>query len=280
MLTERRQQQVIADLVHGLTPTINPENLQDPYDYLWEIVINRPPHEAYQELLRTKLSEADLTGVIDDILTLEPGYQPKHQSLAEIGPSLPQTTWFWPNWIPRGVLTLLAAWPGVGKTYLALDLAQRVIADRLAPDESPFQLRTGNVIYVDAEDFLSDIYERATVWGMDLNKFFPIQRPPRDLIDMSRAEYQDQLIEMCYDLRPDLVIVDSLSSVNSKGGKQYRGSTGCAGLLRRDQWRFRFDPYLDPPSAQTQQRCHSGCHDARPARLWTPGGYGPQHSQP
>ena len=27
----------------------------------------------------------------------------------------------------------------------------------------------------------------------------------------------DHLIEMCYDLRPDLVIIDSLSSVNVKG---------------------------------------------------------------
>jgi hypothetical protein len=137
--------------------------------------------------------------------------------LAEIGPELPQTTWFWQAWIPRGLLTLLAAWPGVGKTYLALDLAQRVIASLPTPDESTFVLKTGRVIYVDAEDFLPDIYERALVWGMDLDKFYPIRRPPRDLIDMSRPQYQDPLIDMCFDLQPDLVIVDSLSSVNARG---------------------------------------------------------------
>jgi hypothetical protein len=115
------------------------------------------------------------------------------------------------------LLTLLAAWPGVGKTYFALDLARRVIANLPAPDNSSFELSTSRAIYVDAEDFLPDIYERALVWGMELDKFYPIRRPPRDLIDMSRREYQDPLIDMCHDLRPDLVIVDSLSSVNSRG---------------------------------------------------------------
>jgi hypothetical protein len=34
---------------------------------------------------------------------------------------------------------------------------------------------------------------------------------------MSRSEYQDDLIDMCYDIQPDLVIVDSLSSINLRG---------------------------------------------------------------
>jgi hypothetical protein len=96
-------------------------------------------------------------------------------------------------------------------------MAHRVVSNLPAPDDSPFEIRTGHIVYVDAEDFLPDIYERATVWGTDLSKFYPIRRPPRDLIDMSRPVYQDPLIDMCYDLQPDLVIVDSLSSVNSKG---------------------------------------------------------------
>jgi hypothetical protein len=52
---------------------------------------------------------------------------------------------------------------------------------------------------------------------MDMSKFYPVRRPPRELIDMSRPEYQDDLIDMCSDIQPDLVIVDSLSSVNVRG---------------------------------------------------------------
>ncbi len=224
MLTERRQRQAIADLIHGLEPELNYAQLTKTYRKLWQEVLDcldhgQDPHDVYQELYRLKLSEAseELADIIDAILVAEPGYRPKYPSLAEIGPELPQTTWFWQAWIPRGLLTLLAAWPGVGKTYLALDLAQRVIAGLPAPDESVFQLKTGRVIYVDAEDFLPDIYERAMVWAMDLDRFYAIRRPPRDLMDMSRPEYQDQLIDMCFDLQPDLVIVDSLSSVNARG---------------------------------------------------------------
>lgn len=224
MLTERRQRQAIVDLIHGLEPELDYDELTKSYRKLWQEVQDCLQHgydryDIHQELYRFKQSESGekLANIIDAILVAEPGYRPTYPSLATIGPELPQTTWFWQAWIPRGLLTLLAAWPGVGKTYLALDLAQRVITKLPAPDESAFELRTGQVIYVDAEDFLPDIYERATVWGMDLDKFYPIRRPPRDLIDMSRPEYQDQLIDMCFDLQPDLVIVDSLSSVNSKG---------------------------------------------------------------
>ncbi len=233
MLTPWRQQQAIADLVHGLTPALNPQSLQEPYDFLWGLVVDRPAQEAYQQLIRAKMSEPDLAGIIDDILSLEPGYKLRHRSLAEIGPLLPQTTWFWPEWIPRGSLTLLAAWPGIGKTYLALDLAYRVIANAPAPDETEFVLKTSRVIYVDAEDFLPDIFERAAVWGMDMDKFYPIRRPPRDLIDMSRSTYQDPLIDMCLDLQPDLIIVDSLSSVNARGENNIEDLRDVLGFFYR-----------------------------------------------
>lgn len=224
VLTERRQQQAIVDLIFGFEPELPYQTLSKPYRVIWQEVQRflqngLDSHDIFQEMYRFKLSELGepLADLIDAILVLEPGFRQNYLSLQEIGPDLPQTTWFWPDWIPRGLLTLLAAWPGVGKTYLALDLAHRVISDLPAPDESPFAIRTGRVIYVDAEDFLPDIYERAVVWGMDLDKFYPIRRPPRDLIDMSRPEYQDPLIDICFDLQPDLVIVDSLSSVNIRG---------------------------------------------------------------
>jgi hypothetical protein len=224
MLTERRQQQAIVDLIHGLEPELDHAQLSKPYRTLWQEVKDclehgYDPHEIHQELYRFKLSDRGetLAKIIDAILVSEPGYRQSYRSLQEIGAELPETSWFWQAWIPRGLLTLLAAWPGVGKTYLALDLARRVVANLPAPDESAFELETGRVVYVDAEDFLPDIYERATAWGMNLDQFYPIRRPPRDLIDISQPEYQDPLIDMCFDLRPDLVIVDSLSSVNAKG---------------------------------------------------------------
>lgn len=224
MLIERRQQQAIVDLIHGLKPELDHSQLSKSYRTIWQEVKDcldhsYDPHEIHQELYRLKLSEGGekLADIIDAILVSEPGYRQTYRSLQEIGAELPQTSWFWQAWILRGLLTLLAAWPGVGKTYLALDLARRVVANLPAPDGSTFELETGRVVYMDAEDFLPDIYERAMAWGMNLDQFYPIRRPPRDLIDMSLPEYQDPLIDICFDLHPDLVIVDSLSSVNTRG---------------------------------------------------------------
>jgi hypothetical protein len=224
MLTNRRQQQALADLLHGLEPEVFFEQFSEPYRSLWREIchlldLGYDRYDIQQELARLKLREGDdqLAATIDAVQVLEPGATRQYTSLQEIGPALPQTTWLWPAWLPRGLLTLLAAWPGVGKTYFALDLARRVIANLPAPDGVPLNLTGGAVIFVDAEDFLPDVYERATVWGMALDRFYPLRRPPRDLMDLSRAEYQDPLIEMCYDLRPDLVIIDSLSLVNVRG---------------------------------------------------------------
>lgn len=218
MLTNRRQQQAICDLLNSKEPELNLYQLTDPYDYLWGIVEGaRNTQEAYQLLYRAKTEEPDIAGVIETILSMEPGHTQNYQNLANIGPGLPDVKWLWPGWIPRGMLSMLAAWPGIGKTYAALDIARRLIDGLPAPDNSEFNLKCPNVIYVDAEDFLPMIHLRTSTWDMDMSKFYPIRRPPRDLIDMTKKSYQDELIDMCYDLNPDLIIVDSLSSVNSRG---------------------------------------------------------------
>lgn len=215
MLTTRRQQQVIRDIAAGVQPQYGPDDL----DYNYRIIathISKAP-SPFEALVAMKYDN-EWADLIDPILSLSPGHRDQHQNLAQIGPTLPESSWLWKNWIPRGLLTLLAAYPGVGKTYFTLDLARLLISGQAPPDGESFRnLNTGHVIYVDAEDFLPEIYQRALAWQMDMTKFFPIQRPSDDLLDYAEVKYRDDLHEACLDLRPDLVIVDSLSSVNSKG---------------------------------------------------------------
>lgn len=217
MLTQRRQQQALANLIHGHDPALDLSALQPPYDYIFDYIDGYDTQEAYQLLLRLKLINDKFSATIDNILSLEPGLKYQHESLADIGPTLPDIMWLWPGWLPQGLMSLLAAWPGVGKTYFALDLARRLADGLPAPDGQDLHHHSQNVIYVDAENFLPAIHARAQAWGMDSSTFYPIRRPPRDLIDMANVEYQDTLVDMCYDLRPALVIIDSLSSVNLKG---------------------------------------------------------------
>ncbi len=220
MFTDRLQQQALADLISGLEPKLIFEDLDEMYQKIWVYVEGYEPLDAHQMLTRLKLlndGDKKIARNIEAIQAMEPGYRKEFQPLQDLASEIQPLTWFWPDWIPRGALTLLAAWPGVGKTYIALHLAHCVISSLPAPDEIALDIKTGHVIYVDAEDFLPDIYERARVWNMDMSKMYLFRHLPREILDLSKKPYQDELIEMCHALRPDLVIVDSLSGVNPKG---------------------------------------------------------------
>lgn len=218
LLTQRRQMQAVRDKMAGLQPALKFEQLRAPFDYLFEVV-ETAEHYPFEALAQVKAEHSDLVGIVNDILDLTPGQRPEYRSLAAIGPELPEIEWLWPGWIPKGFLTLLAAAPGVGKSYLTLDIAQRLIGGQAAPDGGEFapDALGRPIIYVDAEDFLPVLYQRVLAWGMDVGRFYPFQRPARSIIDLANPEYQDHLIDMTWDLRPSLIIVDSLSRVNRRG---------------------------------------------------------------
>jgi hypothetical protein len=219
MLTARRQQQAICDLLKGSQPELELSQLTPPYDFLWEVVTYHLPdrYGALEALLSTKGEHPDLSPIIDTIAEMRPAAKQKYETLAAIGPSLPDVTWYWPDWIPRGLLTVLAADAGIGKTNVALDLGRRNIMGLPGPDGAPLDIRSGNIIYVDAEGFLPVVYNRLAGWDMNLNKFYPVQRPAREMLDLGAKSNQDQLIDMCYDLKADMLIIDSLSTIISKG---------------------------------------------------------------
>lgn len=137
-------------------------------------------------------------------------------SLLEIADTLPPVGWLWPNWIPRGMLSLLGAFQGTGKSWMVLDLARIVIDGGVWPDGSPVE-RTGCVVYVDAEGIPQVLNERAVALNINRRKLFLQMAEPGEVFDLSRREWQDRLIDAVMTLRPQLVIIDSLSSISSTG---------------------------------------------------------------
>jgi hypothetical protein len=135
--------------------------------------------------------------------------------LAELAP--PEIEWVWEGWIPRGMLTLLGAMPSAGKSYVALDLARRVIEGSAFPDGTPVP-EPGPVIFVDAENVPQIHNRRATAWGMDRSQLY-LMGPGdnRLMIDLSREAERDRLVEWAWAKRPVLIVVDSLSSVTTRG---------------------------------------------------------------
>src|SRR4051812_37112753 len=79
--------------------------------------------------------------------------------------------WLWPERIPLGKLTLLAGDPGLGKSFLSLDLASRVTRGGEWPDACATKAVQGSVVLLSAEDDLEDtVCPRLQAAGADLAK--------------------------------------------------------------------------------------------------------------
>lgn len=152
------------------------------------------------------------------------------QPFSEIAPLIPEVKWLWPSWIPLSMISLLGATSGAGKSMVALELCKRVIHGIPFPGTQASN-PTGNVIYVDAEYVPETIKERATWWKMDLSKFFLMQARPNDMVDFTRPEYREQLRAMVSSIKPRMVVIDSLSSVTSKGENAIEEVRSIMGFL-------------------------------------------------
>ena len=65
-----------------------------------------------------------------------------------------EVIWIWPGRIPQGKLTILAGDPGLGKSYLSLDLAARISSGNSLPDGTVAP--QGTVLLMSAEDGAAD----------------------------------------------------------------------------------------------------------------------------
>jgi predicted ATP-dependent serine protease len=144
-----------------------------------------------------------------------PARSPKpivYQSLHE-QPAVPSIDWLWPAWIPVGMLTILGAAPGVGKSLVALDLARRIIHDGPFPDGAPVPCPGSNVLIVDAEGPLALLNQRVQAWDIDSRNLFPMPPPKRlGMFDLIQPDQITLLGRMMGNIRPALVIVDSLAA--------------------------------------------------------------------
>jgi len=147
-----------------------------------------------------------------------------YPSLLEMDALYPPVSWLWPSWIPRGMLTLLGAAPGTGKSFVALDLARRVIEGLPFPDGAA-PGRRGRVLIVDAEGVPSLLQDRARAWGFDRHRLFlMLPKGPEHGIDLSNPAGREELRARCFNIQPELVIIDSLAAATSRGESSLEGA--------------------------------------------------------
>lgn len=219
MLTRRMQIQAIADMMAGMgNGHMRLQDFEEPWRSISRAIAAASAEKRQQALIEALNGRSDRDSIIGAIMAAVPGEQAaRFPSLAEIADGLPPVEWLWEDWVPRGMITMLGAVPGAGKSYVALDLARRIIAGDQFPDGTPVSQSAANVIYVDAEVVPQLINERALAWQMDCHRLYLMLPQPNGLIDFGESVYRDQLVEMAYQLQPELVVIDSLSSISSRG---------------------------------------------------------------
>ncbi len=87
-----------------------------------------------------------------------------------------QVEWLWPNRIPLGKLTLLAGDPGLGKSFVTVDMAARVSTGRGWPDCYDVVQPVGSVVMFNCEDDIADtVLPRLNRAGGDPSKVIALQ---------------------------------------------------------------------------------------------------------
>jgi len=233
MLTTRMQVQYIADRLAGFPVEANLRFFAQPWQACWNAINSAAAGCEQEELYKITAGLPNQKEVIQAILGTRPGYVPTIRSLDDIGPDLPPIEWVWKDHIPRGLLSILGASQGSGKSFVGLDFAYRIIHNIGFPDGAPIMRPGANIVYVDAEAVPQIMRERANYYKMDQKKLFPMLADSGEMIDLGLQKYQDRLTEMVEYLKPELIIIDSLSSVHTRGQNNVEDLRALVGYLIR-----------------------------------------------
>lgn len=94
--------------------------------------------------------------------------------LADVRPE--PVAWLWPGRFALGKLTLIAGDPGLGKSFLTLDIASRVSTGAGWPDRRGERFAPGGVVLLSAEDAIADtIRPRLDAAGADVSRIVALE---------------------------------------------------------------------------------------------------------
>lgn len=127
--------------------------------------------------------------------------------LSDVRPE--RVEWLWPGRIALGKLTLLAGDPGLGKSFVTLDMAARVSTGAGWPDRPGERITPGGVVLLSAEDSLGDtIRPRLDAAGANVARIVALEAI-RSVGDNGRESAR------MFDLSRDLLALETaIRSVN------------------------------------------------------------------
>ena len=159
----------------------------------------------------------------------EPVYQLQVFDAMDIDPR--PVGWLWQNRIPAGKFSILAGDPGLGKSYLTLDLAARISVGGPWPDGS--RAPQGNTLIISVEDGLHDtIRPRLDNLGADLRRIrlsSGMVRSDDDRKSLSLVDHLEQLETEIVRFQTKLSILDPILAFT--GSKDTHRSSDVRAVL-------------------------------------------------
>lgn len=228
-LSTPRQIQIIADTITGDQKPSPIPGLTDPWRTYHTFILSwigadtdtlAPAESAtlYQDLVQRYgiLSDEHQTNL--NLIAEAQNNPIRYPPAAEMLANIPDLQWLWADYLPQGVPSLLAAIPGTGKSYLALDLAHRIISNTQYPDGEPIQ-DPGPVLYVDAENTPTIHKHRTRPWTTaHLNQlYFMLPADDKSMLNLDDYTDRDRLADMVWSIKPRLVIIDSYGAATLRG---------------------------------------------------------------
>lgn len=141
----------------------------------------------------------------------------KWATMADLQFAVGDVTWLWKDWIPKDMLTLLAGDPGTGKSQLALWFCKLVAEGLLWPNRE--YNNPEPVIFVDAEAAQVITKERCINMDIPLDRVF-VPNLGNDMLaqpDLSEESHREQLANMVEEVKPALIVIDSMGGIKSGG---------------------------------------------------------------
>jgi len=138
-------------------------------------------------------------------------------------------------WLPRGLVTLLIASPGLGKSKLALDVTSRILNPAVGWfDGKALEVpQMTKVLWLETEAFHAGLKERINTLGIPKDRvIFPFKNPLED-VRLDDDRYRAQIETVIRVVKPTLVVVDSLRGSHGKDENDSRDMTKILSFLSR-----------------------------------------------
>ena len=220
MITQRMMLQAITDRLARLETDFSLEDFSGIYRLAWQAMDECKPGREVEAISSLPLNAEQRKSLKEGIQATIPGAGTsfvKVPTAAELDSSIEPIEFLWPGWIPRGMITLLAASPGSGKSLLALDLCRRLLNGEAYPDGKGAFNPASKVMYVDAENSPQILFDRLRAWNLDMERLHIKLPGDRGFIDFDDHAQRDVLIEQVYHYRPEFLAIDALGNITTRG---------------------------------------------------------------